>query len=245
MPNWCDNSMRLYHEDKTKIDALEAEMSKKNDEGRSMAEPFNHLRPNPSGEWQYDWSCENWGTKWEASIIDWNRDSDNEITIYCDTAWSPPIALYEYLTEQGWQVDALYHESGMAYAGMWNSETGDDYYEYDITDPNFLEELPQDIIDFAGLEDSHHEWMISEMQDQWGDAERTDWISMDMKPERDGWYEVETQYGDWSNVEFAEFADGEWKLYNTENTKRWRGLAEDPNAEWDPVAELDKIEVPE
>jgi hypothetical protein len=59
MPNYCDNSMRLYNQDTAKIDALEAEMSKKNDDGHSMAEPFQHLRPNPSGEWDYNWSVEN------------------------------------------------------------------------------------------------------------------------------------------------------------------------------------------
>jgi len=246
MPNWCDNSMRLYHEDKTKIDALEAEMSKKNDDGHSMAEPFNHLRPRPADQEEnwYDWNISNWGTKWDASIIDWSRDSDNELTIYCDTAWSPPITLYEYLNEQGWSVDAYYHEGGMAFVGKWSSEDGDDYYEYDITDGDSIESLPEDLIDFAGLEDAHQEWLISEMQDQWGDAERTEWHSMDVKPVRDGWYEIKTQYGDWENVEFAEF-EGDWKLYNTEKTKGWRGLAEDPNAEWDPVAELDKIVAPE
>ena len=63
MPNYCDNSVTLQHEDKAKIDALDAELSKKS-EGHygSQGQLFEFLRPNPSGEWQYDWSCENWGS---------------------------------------------------------------------------------------------------------------------------------------------------------------------------------------
>ena len=235
MPNWCDNSMRLYNEDKTKIDALEAEMSKKNDEGHSMACPFEHLRPNPSGEWQYDWCCENWGTKWDANIIDWERSSDNEITIYCDTAWSPPTALYDYLTEQGWEVNALYHEPGMAYCGTYTSEDGDDYYEYDITDAESIENLPQELVEFGGLEDAHRDWMIDNLSEEWGDAERTEWYDASVKPSRIGYYEITT--AGWDFPQFCEWNGDHWISYN--EVKQWRGLAQDPS--WDPVAELDKI----
>lgn len=239
MPNWCDNSMRLYNEDKTKIDALETEMSKKNDEGHSMACPFQHLHPNPTGEWDYNWSCENWGTKWDANIIDWNRDSDNEITIYCDTAWSPPITLYEYLTEQGWEVNALYHEGGMGFCGTYTSEDGDDYYEYDITNAQSIEDLPQELLEFGGLEDAHRDWVVDNMSEEWAEAERTEWYDVSVNPTRAGYYEITTAGWDWPA--FCEWTGDHWVSYN--EVKQWRGLAEDPNSEWDPVAELDKIVV--
>ena len=155
MPNWCDNSVTLKHSDKSKIDALAAEMSKTNNEGRSMAEPFNHLRPNPAGEWEYEWSVSNWGTKWEANIIDWDRPEDNEIIIFFDSAWSPPIALYEYLVEEGWEVEAYYHESGCCFAGKFTNEDGDEYYEYDFRDRSSIEALPSDLEEFTGLLDYH------------------------------------------------------------------------------------------
>jgi hypothetical protein len=219
--------MRLYHEDKTKIDALEAEMSKKNDEGHSIAEPFQHLRPRPEDQednW-YDWNINYWGTKWDANIIDWCRDSDNELTIYCDTAWSPPIALYEYLTEQGWEIDAYYHEGGMGYAGKWNSDGGDEYYDYDITDESSIDSLPEDIVDFAGLENSHREWIESELHDMWSDAERTEWHDGKVKPARDGWYEITTT--GWDFPQFTQYKNGSWENYN--EVAKWRGLAENPN----------------
>lgn len=223
MPNWCDNSMRLHHEDKTKIDALEAEMSKKNADGHSMAQPFQHLHPNPTGEWEYDWSVSNWGTKWDANIIDWSRDDDNELTIYCDTAWGPPIALYDHLVENGWNVEALYHEPGMAFAGMY-SNGNDDCYEYDVSDKDSIDNLPSDIVEFAGLENSHREWMISELDTNWADAERTDWISAETPPIRDGWYEVSTT--GWEFAHFMEFSNGSWDCYDPKDVIKWRGLTE-------------------
>lgn len=42
----------------------------------------------------YDWSCKNWGTKWNAceTYIDGN-------TVYFDTAWSPPLPVIEKLSK--------------------------------------------------------------------------------------------------------------------------------------------------
>ena len=232
MPNWCDNSVTLRNDDKSKIDALAAVLENKEDQ-----QVLNHLRPNPAGEWQYDWSVSNWGTKWDIGIIDWERRDDNEIWISFDSAWSPPTVIYDYLVEQGWDVDAVYHEPGMGYAGMYTNDGGDDYYEYDVTDPNFLDELPSDIIEFAGLEDSHREWMINQLEDDWADAERTEWIDATVAPVRDGWYEITTE--GWDFTQFCEFKNGDWDNWNT--VAKWRGLAQDPN--WDPVAELEKLKV--
>jgi hypothetical protein len=164
MPNWCDNRVILRNDDISKIDALEAEMSKKNADGHFMAEPFNHLRPNPAGEWQYDWCVANWGTKWEASIIDWERSDTNEITIYFESAWSPPTVLYEYLFEEGWDVDAVYHESGMGFVGQF-IEGYDEYFEYDLTDLQSIEDLPEELIEFGNLRDAHHWWKEENEED--------------------------------------------------------------------------------
>ena len=220
MPNWCDNSVTLRNSDKSKVDALVAVMENKEDQNF-----MNHLRPNPSGQWEYNWSVENWGTKWDASIIDWERRDDNEVWISFDSAWSPPTVLYEFLVEQGWEVEAIYHEPGMCYAGMYTTDGGDDYYEYDITEPDGLENLPQDIIEFAGLEDAHRDWMINELEDRWGDADRTDWYDVSVAPAREGWYEITTS--GWEFAQFCEYVEGRWDTYN--EVTKWRGLAEDPN----------------
>jgi hypothetical protein len=226
MPNWCDNRMTLSNPDVAKIDALETEMSKKNAEGHSMAQPFQHLRPNPDGDWDYGWSCNNWGTKWDANIIDWERGDENTLTIYCDTAWSPPVALYEYLTEEGWGVDAVYHECGMCFAGTYTSIGGDDCYEYDRTDKDSMDNLPSEVMDFAGLECAYDEWLEEAVQEYLADLDRTEWYT-GQTPARDGRYEVTTK--SWGYPQWCNFIDGKWERWSGDEIEvdKWRGLTEE------------------
>jgi len=49
----------------------------------------------------YDWSCENWGTKWNLDDeVTVNQFSDTEIEYTFDTAWSPPLPVIEQAAEQ-------------------------------------------------------------------------------------------------------------------------------------------------
>jgi hypothetical protein len=230
MPNWCDNSVTLRNSDKSKVDALAASL-----EGEDKAF-LNHLRPNPTGEWEYNWSIENWGTKWEAGIIDWERRDDNEVWVSFDSAWSPPTTIYEYLVEQGWEVEAVYHEPGMCYAGQYTTDGGDDYYEYDLNDPESIEDLPEDVIEFGNLRDAVNDHIIYKLEEEWGDAERTEWYDGSVAPARDGYYEVTTK--GWDFPQFVKWDGDHWVAYN--EISKWRGLVNDPN-EWDPVATLEAI----
>jgi len=158
MPNWCDNSVTITA-DKEKIDVIEAAL---NSDSKQL---FNAIRPNPSGEWQYEWSVNNWGTKWDASVHDWNREDDNTIWISFDSAWAPPTILYEFMVEEGgYDVRAYYWESGMGFVGKF--EDGyDDYYDYDISDRESIESLPEDVVDYADLMTWHEEW-VEENKDE-------------------------------------------------------------------------------
>lgn len=227
MPNWCDNSVTLYNEDVEKVSALAEEMGRENEEGKMTACPFQHLRPRPSDQEEnwYEWNLSNWGTKWDASIIDWERRDDNEIWISFDSAWAPPIALYDYLTENGWNVEAIYHEPGMNFAGQYNNGI-DNYYEYDVSDPDFLHSLPGEIIEFANLFDAHDEYIMRELEESWADAKRSEWNKVKHKPQIEGWYEVSTKA--WDYPHFLKFKDGEWDTWDPKNVIKWRGLAEKP-----------------
>lgn len=153
MPNWCDNYVTFTNSDTSKIDALEAVLLPEGSE-----EVFNTIRPIPLEEEDnsYDWHIQNWGTKWEARVYDFHRD-DNDINISFETAWCPPIALYEWMTEQGWEVDAIYNEPGQGFAGQF-SEGEDDYYAYDLSDEDSWKNIPLDIQEFADLE-GYAEWL--------------------------------------------------------------------------------------
>ena len=158
MPNWCDNTLNISHANKIKVDELEAELSKKNDEDKSVTCLFEHFRPNPSGEWDYGWCIENWGTKWDASIVSWERTADDTIFISFETAWGPPIALYEYLEQEGWQVEGLYNEPGMAFAGFYE-EGADNYYEYGELSADEIEEnLPTILEETFGIAQYKRDW---------------------------------------------------------------------------------------
>lgn len=151
MPNWCNNFLNINHEDRDKVTNLVKELEKGND-----SELFNHLCPSPSGEWDYDWSVANWGTKWDARVYDWSQNEDGSIDISFDTAWSQPTALYYYLTEEGWDLNALFHEEGMCFCGSYTNEDGEDFYEYDPDDLDSIADIPSEIEEFANLTENYH-----------------------------------------------------------------------------------------
>ena len=235
MPNWCYNSVTLSHGDKTKVDGLVAELQKEN------AEPLNYLRPNPAGEWQYDWSVSNWGTKWDVSIMDWEQEDDNTIVMHFDSAWSPPVVIYEYLTENGWSVRALYHEPGMGFAGKYE-DGDDDYYEFDYTNREEVENLPEDIQDFTNALDDLENWEAEQEEEKLADLERTEWFPKKVKPAYVGKYEVMTKA--WPFPVYCEWTGEKWQRWEGDDIKvnQWRGLVENHD-DWDPVAELEKIKV--
>lgn len=224
MPNWCDNSVRLSHSDKSKVDALEAVLQS---EDQAV---FQHLRPRPESEEEnwYDWNINNWGTKWEMGIIDWERQDDHTIWISFQSAWSPPIALYEHVYDEGWEVEGLYNESGCAFAGIWKD--GDDqYYEYDFNDLESLEALPEDLQDFTGLIDYYHDQQAEREREE-HDAKCTEWYPGDVKPVRAGRYEAKDPINiNWPFTEYANWDGKKW--VNDEGKKirvyEWRGLKEE------------------
>ena len=220
MPNWCYNSVTLSHSDKEKIDALEVELTKEE------PEVFNHLRPNPAGEWDYGWSVDNWGCKWDISPMDWERVDDNTITINFDSAWSPPTALYEFLDSEGWSVTALYHEPGMGFAGRF--EDGyDDFYEFDYTDRESIENLPQDILDFTNVLEDLERYEEEALEEKMEALERTDWFDVSVAPVRDGKYEVTSVA--WEFPQYCDYIDGKWGRWDGDEIQviKWRGLVEE------------------
>jgi hypothetical protein len=57
-----------------------------------------------------------------------------------DTAWSPPLGLYERLKALGFKVNASYFEPGMQFGGFW-VDGKDDY-----TEGADLEDFPEQLV---------------------------------------------------------------------------------------------------
>ena len=233
MPNWCYNSATLHNDDKTKIDALEQELMKEEHQ------PFNHLRPRPASEednW-YGWNCDNWGCKWDVSMMDWERQDDNTIVMHFDSPWSPPIALYEYLETEGWSVRAMYHEPGMGFAGRFEDGFNEDF-EMDWTDRASIEDLPEDILDFTNALEDLERYEEEQLEEQLQELERTEWFDVSVNPVRDGKYEVISKA--WEFPQYCNYTDGVWGRWEGDEIEvmQWRGLAEEY---WDAAKELDNI----
>jgi hypothetical protein len=67
-----------------------------------------------SADW-YDWSCRNWGTKWNASDTCISRDEADDLEVHFTTAWNPPYYWFDALMFEGYDfVDDWDEEGGMA-----------------------------------------------------------------------------------------------------------------------------------
>jgi hypothetical protein len=146
MPNWCNNEVTLRHKDPAMIERA----VKAYQEGKFLNEfiPMPQELLEGTGDGWYGWAVSNWGTKWDVGgrneFIE--QPDANTIELRFDSAWSPPIEAYNYLVEQGFEIEAFYNEFGMAFAGSYTGageEVYDDCIEYGGWSADTIrEELP-------------------------------------------------------------------------------------------------------
>jgi hypothetical protein len=163
MPNWCANDAEFINDDVAEVAKLEAHLKfldEKDKTDNIEAGLFGYFVPRPpefdEGESWYSWNCENWGTKWEASIYSWEKVDENTIQINFDTAWSPPIAFYEFLASNtDWSVSATYYEPGMAFVGSC-VDGYDEYYQ--IENIEALDDVPEELIEKYNIREQMEDW---------------------------------------------------------------------------------------
>ena len=105
----------------------------------------------------YDFCNSEWGTKWDANNITVNSDEDQLMELIFDTAWSPPLAFYNRMVEQGFEVSAYYYEPGCAFVGHWDNGA-DDCYEIPSDADAVGESIPEYLDDYFGISESMEEW---------------------------------------------------------------------------------------
>ena len=179
MPNWCNNSVEIYHTDPAMIErarkafndgALLNEFipvpeSLRIVAGRCGADDNpeqialeaaqkNNIEVHGYKDW-YDFCVGTWGTKWDVGA-DGNpaQDIPGGLMLGFESAWSPPTGAYEKLIEMGFRIRAMYYEPGMAYAGVWE-DGNDDYYEYGgMSSTEIIDTLPAELDDAFCISES-------------------------------------------------------------------------------------------
>ena len=151
MPNWCNNNLTLEHDDPVMIkrayDALERQeflsefipvpedlqiVAGRLGDGDEQKELERKTAENVAkygyGNW-YDYCVGEWGTKWDVGdqgCSDIHPDGQMLHTSF-DSAWSPPVNAYAKLEALGFRVNAMFYESGMAFAGTYSDGNCDDF----------------------------------------------------------------------------------------------------------------------
>ena len=178
MPNWCQNVLTLTHENPEAIKRAEAafvegkflnefipvpeELTNPDTTTHSGDDPekYDKLREQLLDKYGYNsWydSCiTEWGTKWDVGESHGiNEVSENSLSVYFDSAWSPPIAAYEKLSDLiGFKVEAYYCEEGVGFCGKWTTEGAEEEYEIPSTSKEIREKIPADLDDMFCLSEN-------------------------------------------------------------------------------------------
>jgi len=123
MPNWCYNEIEIVADEKTLDDM---EMAARKDKLLDFIKPMpseleGTKSPSDEPNW-YDWSVENWGTKWDVSPVRIEK-TKKKLSIVFDSAWSPPLEAIDFLWNSG-RVKSIYlsyWEPGMDFGGLYKN----------------------------------------------------------------------------------------------------------------------------
>lgn len=198
MPNWCNNSVMITHTDPFKIKALAMAM----EDNRFLeqvipvpeslrivagrvgddldpkqieleAQTMQNLSTYGYANW-YDFCVGRWGTKWDVETQGMVTVSDDGRTVEAgfDSAWSPPLGVYEELVEQGYEVVGYYNDSGMGFVGKWDN--GDDLcYDYSSCNSETVRGyIGDELDDYFGISESMAEYEAENEPTE----ELTEWI---------------------------------------------------------------------
>ena len=140
MPNWCNNNITISGDEGT-IRTLTAVLkSLKTSDEEQSSDVFKSLIGLPQhmsdGDYKEKWYDTNigwFGTKWDISYDEHAFTfTKDEISFFCETAWSPPIPFLQNLCEM-YKVNAnlFYSEGGVGFSGettfTWNDGELDVY----------------------------------------------------------------------------------------------------------------------
>ena len=183
MPNWCNNTVEIYHDDPAMIErARKAFNNAKflnefvpvpealqivsgrvgaddNPEQIKLQEQTMHNLSTYGYATWYDYCVNEWGTKWDVGGDGYEaQDIPGGLMLTFESAWAPPVAAYDKLEAQGFRIRAMYYEPGMGFAGVYE-DGHDDYYEYGgMNSAAIAEELPAELDEAFGISEDVAQW---------------------------------------------------------------------------------------
>ena len=185
MPNWCNNTLELEHEDPAMIERAKTAFAEGkllaefcpvpedlsivagrvgDDEDQKQKDLVAQMEVNVAkhgyANW-YDYCVNEWGTKWDVGGNDYNepiQETPNKITMSFDSAWAPPTTAMDKFEAMGFSVRLYYYEPGMGFAGIYE-DGHDDYYEYGgLNSEQIAEELPEALDEMFNISEDVAMW---------------------------------------------------------------------------------------
>lgn len=183
MPNWCSNSVTIRHDDykmisrakkafregrlldefvpvPTDLKDQETTTNYGDADKQAVADALRAqcLKKHGYQSW-YDFCVNEWGTKWdvgdEHGVL---AESDHELTMDFESAWSPPIGAYDKMLDLGFDIVAFYYEPGVAFVGKYDNGD-DDCYEYSGENSKTVRDVIGDELDdMFGISESMAEY---------------------------------------------------------------------------------------
>ena len=195
MPNWCNNNLVLEHDDPAMIVRAKEALDRGEflnefipvpedlkitagflGDGDAQKELERQTKANVEkygyGNW-YDYCVGEWGTKWdvgEQGCSDIHPEGRMLHTSF-DSAWSPPVNAYAKLEALGFRVEAMFYESGMAFAGTYSDGNCDDFSLEGMTADEIERDYPE-IDDCFGISESIRDYEAENAEEE----ELTEWI---------------------------------------------------------------------
>jgi hypothetical protein len=120
MPNWCINSATIKCPSKEIYDTLIAAIIE-----NKWFKTFAPLGLDPAqyeNGWDFRTACNVWNTKWDAveAEITSRDDAEYILDVSFDTAWSPPLGVYELMNKNfDIEITAYYYELGCSFFGRY------------------------------------------------------------------------------------------------------------------------------
>jgi hypothetical protein len=129
-----DEGMTVSHKEVEVADSGFSFWNIKRPEGEDLATYNESIGASGAMPFWYDWNCEHWGTKWDASDVDIQDYAADHKQITFSTPWSPPIPVLTALSEQYPNIHIeLEWEEEQGFGGTFTFTNGEptetDYYD--------------------------------------------------------------------------------------------------------------------